>query len=64
MFRFFKRLFRTKTGKASVATVLTSGALVVSGEASVAQVATPIVMAALAALLRDGEAKKAQDDGK
>ena len=61
--RFFKRQYSTKTGKASIATIAGSTAAVIAGTVTPAAVVTPVVLAVLAMFLRDGEAKKEQDDG-
>ena len=62
-FRFFKRQYRTKTGKASMTTIAGATAAVIAGTVTPAAVVTPVVMAVLAMFLRDGEAKKEERDG-
>ncbi len=62
-FRFFKRQYRTKTGKASIATIAGSTAAVIAGTVTPAAIATPGVMAVFAMFLRDGAAKKEERDG-
>ena len=60
---FFARQYSTKTGKASMTTIVATGAAVVAGTLTPAAALTPIVMAVLAMLLRDGDAKRKQENG-
>ena len=60
---FFARQYSTKTGKASMTTIVATGAAVVAGTLTPAAALTPLVMAVLAMLLRDGDAKRKQENG-
>ena len=61
--RFFKRQAKTKTGKAAIVGIVGIGIGAVSGEMGGTEAATAAANALLFMFLRDGAAKKEQDDG-
>ena len=64
MWGFIKRAWRTKTGKVSLTTIVTTGLGVAFGTVTAATGAPVIAVAVMGVLLRDKEAKKeAQDRG-
>ena len=60
---FFARQYSTKTGKASMTTIVGTGAALLAGTITASAALPTIVFAALAMLLRDGEAKRKQENG-
>jgi hypothetical protein len=61
--RFFKRQAKTKTGKAALTGLVGVGLGAVSGELGGVEAVTAAANALLFMFLRDGAAKKEQDDG-
>lgn len=64
MWGFLRRIWKTKTGKASITTIVTTGVGIALGAVTAAAGGPVIAIAAVGLLLRDKEAKKeAQDRG-
>lgn len=57
---FFARQYSTKTGKGAIGTIAGAIGAIIAGTLTTGEAVTPIVMAVLAMLLRDGQAKKEQ----
>ena len=63
MWAFLKRQFKTKTGKAGITSIIGTVVGMAVGAVTVATGAPIVAIGVAAILLRDGEAKKQQDDG-
>lgn len=62
MWNFFKRAWKTKTGKTSLTTIITTGVSMAVGAVGIATGAPVVAIAVASILLRDKEAKKEAED--